>query len=1126
MLGVARTLESPGIDSYAEERKIRLPMGEQEPVVGVQLGRFAPYHRGHQNITEAIIERHGLGNTVVLIGTANRLRPRTPFTFEERRQMIQTVLPGTQVFPLSDVVPERAELWEATIPLWRKQIRVLLDGITLHRPYCIYGGSAEDLANIAPAFQTEVLCQRHENQISSTRVRDCLTMGRVDDLAAYLDERNIPLVLAAFRRNMCELLSQEPADTIALFLENAGRMAREQSPEEEREVLGALVERTIADTRRSIALALAQRAEGGPLIPLAGRTVADLPGATTLTVHTAAGRTHDVFALERSGRRIPERPFLSVLLPVRNGRERVIATLLSLQREISVLREQGYDGEICVCLNNCRDGTLDRILAYEHLIEGVSLHLYEVDFPELRASGKIMALEILVARLRERAGSLGRDDLFVHVADDDVSSLGKPGGIHSNIQLLRTSPALHTVSGTYAYSRDTDGFHSASSARRDTQILGTTHPFPQVYGGALTMRLLDFPEVFPSGDFSFDAYLSLRHFHAALDRGTPSEELLRRPELLPARTNPAFLVDHMEQPHVLPYIWRMLRDCEWREQAAHILGNPVIATVFLEARRQSFATVTRRVDALPMGHPRRIGQRFLRAMRDRLYAMRHSVDLRSQNLNELAQLCGAPSVHAWCSTLVVESERLQRVGTLLRTHSLLDPPATLALSGLAQSSPQLLFKHLERCVRTRQHDMPKSVRDDPTLHILKDCIQRADEERAALQNPTVLRRVLQRCGIALDEEVTMTPIEGGRANFSFRIRTGNYRYFLKYFDPLGAEFLQRTEPRRAVYLSILCEEIYSALLGKERVIGTIFPDRVRALEQVFGAEEPSLTERIGQRILVQRDLSETHTTLRDASLELTDKERVEIFAETSAELHGRSLGVVSLHARGERAMHPLLELLSLARSDIRFTTAEQYLNWLQKSNWVRQILHHLEDTPQRNTIFHPVREEFQKGGSVLAEAFSTLCERSGRRFFTHGCLGHLDLTMGNLLAERQHPRHPLFFDFDHVTFIDPAYEAGHSVYSLLWNGIRRQTLLSTEACAATAQHFAETYTAGLRRAVTKNTMGQEQPLDLERFLRDAHAFSGIILLCVAADDFQKEGLTEDQMALSRTVALSQLRNIQ
>jgi nicotinamide mononucleotide adenylyltransferase len=171
-------------------------MSSPENITGVQLGRFCPYHLGHAKITDAIIERHGAENTTVIVGTANRITQRTPFSFDLRKRIIETLYPDIEILPLNDYKPKPGQKWEDTIPSWFERIKRVL----AHKEtgYKFYGGSPQDLEILGREFDTEVIVDRirEGKEITATKIREAMARGELDLLAELVDERIIPILIA------------------------------------------------------------------------------------------------------------------------------------------------------------------------------------------------------------------------------------------------------------------------------------------------------------------------------------------------------------------------------------------------------------------------------------------------------------------------------------------------------------------------------------------------------------------------------------------------------------------------------------------------------------------------------------------------------------------------------------------------------------------------------------------------------------------------------------------------------------------------------------------------------------------------------------------------------------------
>lgn len=175
--------------------------------VGVQLGRFAPYHVGHQRMTEEIIKRHGQEKSLIMVGSSNSFNERTPFTFEERRALIQKVVgPDIEIIALPDINPERVFPGQDTYPAWRASIKEIEQARGVK--FKFYGGTAEDLSAFGDEFETEVIVDRTKGgrDISATHIRQLLRDRCFEALKGLLDERIIEDVIRFFHTNMQKLI--------------------------------------------------------------------------------------------------------------------------------------------------------------------------------------------------------------------------------------------------------------------------------------------------------------------------------------------------------------------------------------------------------------------------------------------------------------------------------------------------------------------------------------------------------------------------------------------------------------------------------------------------------------------------------------------------------------------------------------------------------------------------------------------------------------------------------------------------------------------------------------------------------------------------------------------------------
>ncbi len=170
---------------------------------GVQLGRFAPYTRGHEMVTQKIVDRYGPDRTVLLVGSTNSLSAeKTPFTFEQRRAMIRQRWADLDIFPQPDQrVEGELPVEGAGFRRWIEQLKEL--ECHLRARFRFFCGSLADLHFLEPHFPVEVLVDRHEEGrgISATMVREALNKGDELVLSQAMAPEVLPLAREFLKAN-------------------------------------------------------------------------------------------------------------------------------------------------------------------------------------------------------------------------------------------------------------------------------------------------------------------------------------------------------------------------------------------------------------------------------------------------------------------------------------------------------------------------------------------------------------------------------------------------------------------------------------------------------------------------------------------------------------------------------------------------------------------------------------------------------------------------------------------------------------------------------------------------------------------------------------------------------------
>ncbi|KKS94674.1 MAG: hypothetical protein UW68_C0036G0006 [Candidatus Collierbacteria bacterium GW2011_GWB1_44_6] len=173
---------------------------ENKKTYHVFLGRFAPLHVGHQRMINTLIARHSAKNILLLIGSSNSYNSRTPYTYEERKSMIEAAYPGVRVLPFPDINPSKIFFDGSTNGLWLDRLEKLAD--KMEAKFIFYGGCAEDLAVLSERFQVEIVHNRDhkDHGESATQVRQALETSDDQILEKMLNPEVLPLAKAGYAR--------------------------------------------------------------------------------------------------------------------------------------------------------------------------------------------------------------------------------------------------------------------------------------------------------------------------------------------------------------------------------------------------------------------------------------------------------------------------------------------------------------------------------------------------------------------------------------------------------------------------------------------------------------------------------------------------------------------------------------------------------------------------------------------------------------------------------------------------------------------------------------------------------------------------------------------------------------
>jgi hypothetical protein len=539
------------------------------------------------------------------------------------------------------------------------------------------------------------------------------------------------------------------------ILKDSAQNLRGRLTAEQLEVFEPMVERIIAETHEDITLTLARSQTTEPKEAQRPKLkLIDVEGSTEQEATLGEDGAVKYVANEDPETAQSKTPLVSVFMPVKNGDEKILGSLLSLKAELDTLQEEGFQTEINICLNNTQDGTLEKVMKLRAIFPGLRINIYEIEKASLRGAGKIFALNLLYSLVREKVGETETGQVYVHIADDDIGYPDEKNGVLSNITELRDNKPLKAISGTYSTSKETTGMHFLNSVRKSPDILRRVSPLPQGYGGALTMDIEDFPkELLPSGT-SFDAYMTILLIKQALQTTNATiEDLLKNPNQLPIRTNPDFLVEHPEEPALRNIIRRLLRDTEWREKITESLGIPGFTEIFLEIRKVYYDSITQAIDSLPDTDERKLAQAWHREIRDAAYQMRQETGARSEDFDALASTTHPEGEQEFCHKLIKDKKKFDPLFALLEKNGIISED-DLEEAGKPETTRKMKLKHVERGVsKNMERIQDEEYFQDPTLQIFCSIVINAERRREMVQDPEVIRGIFTKAEIELGEEI-------------------------------------------------------------------------------------------------------------------------------------------------------------------------------------------------------------------------------------------------------------------------------------------------------------------------------------------------------------------------------------
>lgn len=180
----------------------------EQATVGMLIGRFQPFHNGHVRIIEQM-RRDGITTILVGVGSCQESRTlRNPFSFEERRDMIQAAVPDAIIRPIPDF---------NNPPLWKEYVLA-----TFPEVQALYsGGEGWTQAFKDKEFIIRTV-PRNDLQVSGTMIREKIAKKEsIDELIPkevkdFLEKMDLELAIKEKYKN--------PKPTVDTIIEYDGKI--------------------------------------------------------------------------------------------------------------------------------------------------------------------------------------------------------------------------------------------------------------------------------------------------------------------------------------------------------------------------------------------------------------------------------------------------------------------------------------------------------------------------------------------------------------------------------------------------------------------------------------------------------------------------------------------------------------------------------------------------------------------------------------------------------------------------------------------------------------------------------------------------------------------------------------
>jgi len=170
----------------------------QQEKLAVFIGRFQPFHKGHQAIADAAIAKYG--NILFIVGSAYQARTsKNPFTYRERRDMIRALYPTAKIEAVQNFSND--EDWKERVN-WNISWHANPENL----PVVIVGSSVRDNASYLhwfPQYELDLSPDLNPG-LSASMLRDSIYANLYNNNPAVEVLKYIPEAIQPILQGLCK----------------------------------------------------------------------------------------------------------------------------------------------------------------------------------------------------------------------------------------------------------------------------------------------------------------------------------------------------------------------------------------------------------------------------------------------------------------------------------------------------------------------------------------------------------------------------------------------------------------------------------------------------------------------------------------------------------------------------------------------------------------------------------------------------------------------------------------------------------------------------------------------------------------------------------------------------------